>query len=119
MYLEYTGEIISTEEANELKGARYLFEINSRWTINGASRENLARYFNHSCDPNCESMQVGKHIFIKAIKSIPPGEELTCDYGAEYFNEFIKPKGCVCSACNPTKNCTDRASEQGTVTQSQ
>jgi SET domain-containing protein len=100
-YLEYVGKIITNEKANSMKGARYLFEINSKWTINGASRENLARYVNHSCKPNCESTQVGKHVFIKAIKTIQVGEELCYDYGKEYFDEFIKPIGCKCKKCKP------------------
>ncbi len=100
MYLEYKGKIISTEEADKMKGARYLFEINSKWTIEGSNRKNIARYVNHSCDPNCESLQSGKHIYIKAIKKIKPSEELTMDYGKEYFDEFIKPVGCKCSKCS-------------------
>jgi uncharacterized protein len=99
MYIEYTGTYIPNKEANKLKGARYLFEVNRRWTIEGSSRDNLARYINHSCDPNCESVQSGKRIFIKAMKRIPAGSELTYDYGEEYTNEFIKPHGCRCRKC--------------------
>jgi uncharacterized protein len=102
-YIEYVGEIIPTKEANAMKGARYLFELNSRWTINGASRENLARYVNHSCVPNCESVQEGNRIFIKALQHIPPDEELCYDYGEEYFDEFIKPVGCKCRGCLENK----------------
>ena len=42
----YTGRRISTEYANsaETRDARYMFEINSRWTIDGKSRRNLGRY---------------------------------------------------------------------------
>jgi len=98
-YIEYVGDIITSEAADAMKGARYLFEINSKWTINGAARENLARYVNHSCSPNCESIQTGKRIFIKALQHIQPGEELCYDYGEEYFDEFIRPIGCKCSAC--------------------
>ena len=98
-YIEYIGKIISNEKAESMKGARYLFEINSRWTINGATRKNLARYVNHSCAPNCESLQSGKQVFIKAIRNITPGTELTYDYGKEYFKEFIVPVGCVCTKC--------------------
>jgi SET domain-containing protein len=101
MYLEYVGPIISTEEADKLRGARYLFELNSKWTINGAARSNLARYVNHSCAPNCESVQNGKRIFIKVQKPINPGEELTYDYGEEYVDEFIAPHGCRCRKCLP------------------
>lgn len=99
MYLEYIGTIISTDDANKKKGARYLFEINSKWTIDGSPRENLARYINHSCTPNCESVQQGTHIYIKAIAPIQPGEELCYDYGEEYVDEFIAPHGCKCRKC--------------------
>lgn len=98
-YIEYTGEIITTEKANSMVGARYLFELNSKWTIQGAGRDNLARYINYSCEPNCESTQVGKRVFIMALQPIKPGEELTYDYGDEYFDEFIKPHGCRCGSC--------------------
>ncbi len=101
MYIEYVGTIISTSKANKMTGARYLFEINNSWTINGSVRTNLARYINYSCDPNCESTQTGNRVFIKAIRYILPGEELTYDYGDEYVNQFIKPHGCKCLVCVP------------------
>lgn len=99
MYIEYVGPIISNEKAERMTGARYLFELNTKWTIEGSGRDNVARYINHSCKPNCESVQDGKRIFIKAIKPIRPGEELVYDYGEEYFDEFIKPRGCSCRKC--------------------
>ena len=27
------------------------------------------------------------------------GKEVTYDYGKEYWNEYIKPKGCLCPKC--------------------
>jgi SET domain-containing protein len=99
MYLEYVGILIPTKEANEKHGAKYLFEINRAWTIDGSPRTNTARYFNHSCKPNCESTLKGRQVFIVATKTIHAGEELTYDYGEEYVNEFIKPYGCRCSEC--------------------
>ena len=96
--IEYTGPIITTDEANE-KGGKYLFDINSKWTIDGATRSNLARYINHSCKPNCEADVSGKKVFIYALKKIKEGEELTYDYGEEYFDEYIKPHGCKCTHC--------------------
>jgi uncharacterized protein len=95
---EYTGPLVSNRDHARLKG-RYLFEVNSRWTIDGAGRGNLARYINHSCRPNCEAVVRGKRIFIYAKKRISPGEELAYDYGKAYFDEFIKPKGCACPRC--------------------
>src|SRR5260370_41132932 len=55
--VEYKGRRIPTREAQECEtryGSKYMFEINSRWTLDGSSRSNLARYLNHSCRPNGE-----------------------------------------------------------------
>ncbi len=96
--IEYTGVRMLTEEADE-KGGKYLFDIDNKWTIDGSPRNNLARYINHSCKPNCEAEIDGKRVKIYAKKKIQEGEELTYDYGKEYFDEFIKPYGCKCDAC--------------------
>jgi SET domain-containing protein len=96
--IEYTGEKITTEEADR-RGGQYLYEINSKWTIDGKGRDNLARYINHSCKPNAEADVKGHQVVITAIKNIPKGTEITYDYGLEFWNEFIKPKGCKCSDC--------------------
>ncbi|HPS55079.1 MAG TPA: SET domain-containing protein-lysine N-methyltransferase, partial [Sedimentisphaerales bacterium] len=65
--LEYSGELISDQEADR-RGGRYLFKINSRWTVDGRNRDNLSRYINHSCKPNCEVETQGKKILISSIK---------------------------------------------------
>ena len=95
--VEYTGKKISTKEADALK-TRYLFELDDDWTIDGETSSNTARYINHSCDPNAEADIQDDHILIAAIKDIKSGQEITIDYGEEYFDEFIKPIGCRCSA---------------------
>ncbi len=98
--IEYTGELLTAKEADE-RGGQYLFEINSRWTIDGSTRKNLARYINHSCRPNCESdtNDRKKQITITAIKNIKAGEELTYDYGKAFWKDYIEPKGCRCTKC--------------------
>src|SRR5258707_14474091 len=80
---------------------KYLFELNGRWTIDGSVRENVARYINHACRPNAESdVKVRKRkVVIRAIKNISPGEEISYDYGTEYFKAYLKPIGCECVAC--------------------
>jgi len=98
LVVEYTGTLLPSEEANR-KGGRYLFEVNSRWIIDGAGRENISRYINHSCRPNCEPRTRGMRVLIYARRKIRPGEELSYDYGREYFDELIKPKGCLCDHC--------------------
>jgi hypothetical protein len=96
--IEYVGDKITTDEANK-RGGKYLFELNSRWTIDGSSRKNTARYINHACEPNCEAEIRNGKIFIFAKKNIQPGEELTYNYGEEYVDEHIKPYGCRCASC--------------------
>jgi uncharacterized protein len=95
--IEYTGKKIPTVHADTLT-TKYLFEIDADWTIDGAERSNTARYINHACFPNCESDIRDGRIMIDAVRDIEAGEELTFDYGEEYFDEFIKPFGCKCGA---------------------
>ena len=99
--VEYTGRRISHAEAQRLeaRGARYVFELNSRWSIDGSSRRNIGRYANHSCRPNAESDLVKGRLILRAIRTINPGDEITYDYGEDYFELFIKPVGCRCAAC--------------------
>jgi SET domain-containing protein len=100
--VRYSGRKIPTEAADELD-TRYLFELNARWTIDGASRKNRGRYINHSCRPNAEVYFVRHVIKIRAIKNIKPGDEITYHYGRNYFDSFIKPAGCRCRACAAKK----------------
>lgn len=93
--IEYFGKEISKEEEYTSR-SKYLFEVNSRKTIDGTMRENFARYINHSCKPNCQPEIVRGRVWIDAIKNIKSGEELHYDYGEEYFDEHIKPYGCRC-----------------------
>jgi hypothetical protein len=98
----YRGKRIPTKDAHHREwrwGAKYMFEINDRWTINGSSRHNLGRYINHACKPNADAvLRKGKIVFI-ALRKIAPGEEITFDYGEDYFDYFIKPHGCRCTHC--------------------
>lgn len=100
--LEYSGKRIPTARADALK-SRYLFEIDRQWTIDGSSRANIARYINHSCEPNCEGDIRDGHVLIHTARDIKRGEELTIDYGAEYFDEFIRPTGCECESCTRSR----------------
>jgi SET domain-containing protein len=103
--VEYSGERIPTREAKAREhrtGARYMFEINSRWTVDGSPRSNIGRYANHSCRPNAESAVMSGKVILRAMRAIEPGEEITYDYGEEYFELFIKPNGCRCVRCMET-----------------
>lgn len=98
----YRGRRIPTREAHRREretGAKYMFEIDRNWTIDGSSRRNLGRYVNHSCRPNADAVLRRGSIVFVALRDIAPGEEITLDYGEEYFELFIKPNGCRCAAC--------------------
>jgi len=96
--IEYFGPYITNDEADK-RFDRYLFEVNSYFTVDGKSRTNIARYINHSCRPNCEITIRDRRIFLYAKRAILAEEELTYDYGKDYFDEFIKPHGCRCEKC--------------------
>jgi len=64
---------------------------------------NIARFTNHSCAPNCEADGPRGHVYISALRKIKKREELTYDYGEEYFDKHIKPKGCLCIKCTKHK----------------
>ena len=93
--VEYKGRKLTTEQADRLeaRGNRYLYEINSRWTIDGTGRRNLCRYANHSCRPNAEAHTIGHKVIIRAIKNIRIGDEITYDYGRDYLTNFITRRG--------------------------
>jgi SET domain-containing protein len=97
--IQYWGKMITAEKGDELDN-KYLFEINSKWTIDGATRKNIARYANHSCRPNAESdVKRDGRVIILSKRKIKPGEEITYDYGENYFEAFIEPLGCLCDKC--------------------
>lgn len=96
--IEYFGKPLTEEESID-SNSKYLFEVDSKLTIDGTDRKNIARYINHSCRPNCEVEIYKKRIFVFSKRKIKIGEELAYDYGKEYFNEYIKPQGCKCAKC--------------------
>ena len=96
--VEYLGPVVIRGEV-EWKGGKYLFALDDERAIDGQSRANLARYVNHSCRPNAETFITGSRVWVWSKWAIEAGEEITLDYGAEYFDQFIKPHGCRCAWC--------------------
>jgi SET domain-containing protein len=92
--IEYVGEKISHDEGDrrydDEKMARhhtFLFTLDSRWVIDAAVGGNDSRFINHSCEPNCEAVIDKKRIYIEALRTIRPGEELFYDYQYERTDE--------------------------------
>ena len=85
--VEYLGERVSHQEADRRYQGKdandahtFLFIVDSRNVIDAGVNGNDARFLNHSCNPNCESVIERRRVFIEAIRTIEPGEEMTYDY---------------------------------------
>jgi uncharacterized protein len=100
--VEYTGRTLEPGEEYTSR-SKYLFEISRKKTIDGAVKSNAGKYFNHSCAPNCRAENTGRRIYIVSRRRIEPGEELTYNYGKQYFDQHIRDKGCRCVKCEPVE----------------
>ena len=109
--IEYVGEKITKKEAERRAeipfekskecinhGAVYIFELNKRYDIDGNVPYNTARFINHTCEPNCETLLMRGHIWIVAIRDIKQGEELSYNYG--YSFEDYESHKCHCKKVN-------------------
>ena len=70
--------------------------------MDATRRGSIARFINHSCDPNCKverwNVQGRTRIGIFAIKDVLAGDFLSYDYRLETPEESIF--GCECSSIN-------------------
>lgn len=87
--VEYRGERISDAVAERriAEGADCIFEVQPDENIDGAANGNEARYINHARrKPNCFVLREDGRIWIVAgIEGIAKGEELTFDYGSDFY----------------------------------
>jgi hypothetical protein len=86
--IEYLGDRVSHDEANSRyedkdpkDGHTFLFTVDARTVIDAGIDGNDARFINHGCDPNCQAVDLEGRIYIEALRTIRPGEELAYDYG--------------------------------------
>ena len=87
--IDYAGEKISNQESLK-RERRYIrnlhiwcFKLTNRTVIDAGVGGNVARYVNHSCEPNCYIDIKKGIIWIRAARSIKRGEELTYDYNTD------------------------------------
>ena len=115
MLIEYLGEVISWDEALRRHphdpsdpDHTFYFHIDEQHVIDANQGGNAARWINHACTPNCEADDVDGRIFIKALRTLKPGEELFYDYGLiidlRYTAKLKKQFECRCgtTACRGT-----------------
>ena len=103
--INYVGKIITKKETDtnpkfDNSKAIYLYNLNSRYDLDGDFSYNTARLINHSCNPNCEVDGKGLKLWISSIRDIKKGEELSYDYGFGYDEDY-KQFPCKCGF----KNC--------------
>lgn len=107
--IEYVGERVSQTEAARRydDGAMrrhhtFLFTISQRTCIDGNRDGNDARYFNHSCSPNCETEVVRGRVYILTRRKVREGEELTYDYNYDLDGDIteasLRTYECRCGA---------------------
>ena len=111
--IEYAGTRISAKEADRRHPTNpddpfhtFFFALSSGRVIDGNEEGNDARWINHACDPNCESLEGkgGKRVYIIAKRDIRRGEELNYDYGLvidEKMTKTLKSQyQCRCGSAN-------------------
>lgn len=109
--LEYKGEIITWKKAIDRHphdasqpNHTFYFHLDDGHVIDAKYNGNSARWINHSCEPNLEAGQEGNRIFLKALRDIIVGEELSYDYGLVIdMRKTVKLKkeyACLCGAVN-------------------
>ena len=108
--IEYRGEPITPKEADRRyddddadgRHHTFLFILSDDIVLDARITKCDAKYLNHSCDPNCETVIEDGEIWIEAIKAIKPEEELLYDYQFEFDEQYdaedIRYYSCRCGA---------------------
>lgn len=85
--LQYKGRIITWAQAQEAQphdatdpNHTFYFHLDDERVIDGSQGGNSARWINHSCDPNCIAEEDNGRVFIRTLRPILMGEELSYDY---------------------------------------
>ena len=109
--IEYKGEIISWKEALRRHPHdptqpqhTFYFHVDDDRVIDGNVDGNASRWINHSCEPNCEADEQNGRVFIKALRNIAAGEELSYDYGLiidePYTKKLLSEFPCWCGSAD-------------------
>lgn len=108
--VQYIGEIYYLDsqygerklKEYQSKNCTYLMSISNTEVIDPTYKGNIARFINHSCDPNCETqkwyVQGEICIGVFSIKDIRENEELTFNYGFDLFKTIFQK--CYCGSFN-------------------
>lgn len=99
--IEYVGEKITKAEAAVRVAAHnpFVFILDDETDVDGDVPWNPARFLNHSCEPNAEAEIFGDQIWIMALRTIQPGEEITFNYSYDIENYEEHPCRCGAETC--------------------
>ncbi|XP_077231567.1 histone-lysine N-methyltransferase ATXR7-like isoform X2 [Tasmannia lanceolata] len=113
--IEYVGELIrpriSDIREREYEkmgiGSSYLFRLDDGYVVDATKRGGIARFINHSCEPNCYTKVITvegqKKIFIYAKRQISAGEEISYNYKFPLEEKKI-PCNCGSKRCRGSLN---------------
>ncbi|KAI9126474.1 hypothetical protein K1719_002070 [Acacia pycnantha] len=113
--VEYIGELIRPRISDVRErqyekmgiGSSYLFRLDDGYVVDATKRGGIARFINHSCEPNCYtkviSVEGHKKIFIYAKRHIAAGEEITYNYKFPLEENKI-PCNCGSKKCRGSLN---------------
>jgi uncharacterized protein len=97
---ELRGTIITRKEARrraQMSRRIAIVEFEDGMALD-AHDDECFRFVNHSCSPNTYMRRFGHHVEFYALRTIRPGEELTCDYGETHHNGAL-PCRCGSEQC--------------------
>jgi uncharacterized protein len=99
--LEYRGERISKHESLKRCEANnpFIFALDAEVDLDGNVEWNVARFINHSCQPNCETDLIDGRIWIRSLQVIRAGEEITFNYGYDLTDYREHPCRCGSPRC--------------------
>ncbi|KAJ9167010.1 hypothetical protein P3X46_021694 [Hevea brasiliensis] len=113
--IEYVGELIRPRISDIRErlyekmgiGSSYLFRLDDGYVVDATKHGGIARFINHSCEPNCYtkviSVEGQKKIFIYAKRHIAAGEEITYNYKFPLEEKKI-PCNCGSRKCRGSLN---------------
>lgn len=113
--IEYVGELVRRQISDIREqqyermgiGSSYLFRLDDGYVVDATKRGGIARFINHSCEPNCYTKVITvegqKKIFIYAKRHIRAGEELTYNYKFPLEEQKI-PCNCGSRRCRGSMN---------------
>ncbi|VDK88721.1 unnamed protein product, partial [Litomosoides sigmodontis] len=110
---EYIGYVMTKEEYleklrfrslfNNLEASYFGMQLTNDFYVDARNYGNVARSFNHSCEPNTKVVAVVVdgiyRLKISTIKNVKQGEELTFDYDTEIVEGLVGME-CLCGSAN-------------------